>query len=58
MPPCTGSTVLRDDLLTVVTGSDRRYGATPAGTYRIGSTIYDGSVKAQLQQLKQRLVNA
>jgi F-type H+-transporting ATPase subunit delta len=25
---------------------------------QIGSTIYDGSVKAQLQQLKQRLVNA
>ena len=25
---------------------------------RIGSTIYDGSVKAQLQRLKQRLVNA
>lgn len=24
----------------------------------IGSTIYDGSVRAQLQQLKQRLVNA
>lgn len=24
----------------------------------IGSTVYDGSVKAQLQQLKQRLVNA
>jgi F-type H+-transporting ATPase subunit delta len=25
---------------------------------RIGSTIYDGSVRAQLQRLKQRLVNA
>jgi F-type H+-transporting ATPase subunit delta len=25
---------------------------------QIGSTIYDGSVRAQLQQLKQRLVNA
>ena len=25
---------------------------------RIGSTIYDGSIKAQLTQLKQRLVNA
>jgi F-type H+-transporting ATPase subunit delta len=25
---------------------------------RIGSTVYDGSVRAQLQQLKQRLVNA
>jgi F-type H+-transporting ATPase subunit delta len=25
---------------------------------RIGSTIYDGSIRAQLQQLKQRLVNA
>ena len=25
---------------------------------RIGSTVYDGSVKAQLQQLKERLVNA
>jgi F-type H+-transporting ATPase subunit delta len=25
---------------------------------RIGSTIYDGSVRAQLEQLKQRLVNA
>jgi F-type H+-transporting ATPase subunit delta len=25
---------------------------------RIGSTVYDGSVKGQLQQLKQRLVNA
>ena len=25
---------------------------------RIGSTIYDGSVRGQLQQLKQRLVNA
>lgn len=25
---------------------------------RVGSTVYDGSVKAQLQQLKQRLVNA
>ena len=24
----------------------------------IGSTVYDGSVRAQLQQLKQRLVNA
>ena len=24
----------------------------------VGSTIYDGSVRAQLQQLKQRLVNA
>jgi F-type H+-transporting ATPase subunit delta len=24
----------------------------------IGSTIYDGSVRAQLQQLKQKLVNA
>jgi F-type H+-transporting ATPase subunit delta len=25
---------------------------------RIGSTVYDGSIRAQLQQLKQRLVNA
>jgi F-type H+-transporting ATPase subunit delta len=25
---------------------------------RIGSTVYDGSLRAQLQQLKQRLVNA
>jgi F-type H+-transporting ATPase subunit delta len=25
---------------------------------RIGSTVYDGSIKAQLQQLKQKLVNA
>lgn len=25
---------------------------------RVGSTVYDGSVRAQLQQLKQRLVNA
>ena len=25
---------------------------------QIGSTIYDGSVKAQLQQLKQKLINA
>ena len=25
---------------------------------RIGSTIYDGSIRAQLQQLKQKLVNA
>jgi len=25
---------------------------------RIGSTLYDGSVKAQLAQLKQKLVNA
>ena len=25
---------------------------------RIGSTVYDGSMRAQLQQLKQRLVNA
>ena len=25
---------------------------------QIGSKIYDGSVRAQLQQLKQRLVNA
>ena len=25
---------------------------------RIGSTVYDGSVRAQLQQLKQRLINA
>lgn len=25
---------------------------------RIGSTVYDGSVKAQLQQLKDRLINA
>ena len=25
---------------------------------RIGSTVYDGSVRAQLQQLKQKLVNA
>ena len=25
---------------------------------RIGSTVYDGSVRAQLQQLKERLVNA
>jgi F-type H+-transporting ATPase subunit delta len=25
---------------------------------RIGSTVYDGSIKAQLQQMKQRLVNA
>jgi F-type H+-transporting ATPase subunit delta len=24
----------------------------------IGSTVYDGSVRGQLQQLKQRLVNA
>jgi F-type H+-transporting ATPase subunit delta len=24
----------------------------------IGSTVYDGSVRAQLQQLKQRLMNA
>jgi F0F1-type ATP synthase delta subunit len=24
----------------------------------IGSTVYDGSVRAQLEQLKQRLVNA
>ena len=26
--------------------------------FEIGSTVYDGSVRAQLQQLKQRLVNA
>jgi F-type H+-transporting ATPase subunit delta len=25
---------------------------------RIGSTVYDGSIRAQLQRLKQRLVNA
>jgi F-type H+-transporting ATPase subunit delta len=25
---------------------------------KIGSTIYDGSVRGQLQQLKQKLVNA
>jgi F-type H+-transporting ATPase subunit delta len=25
---------------------------------RIGSTVYDGSIRAQLQQLKQKLVNA
>ena len=25
---------------------------------RIGSTVYDGSVRAQLQQLKERLINA
>ena len=25
---------------------------------RIGSTVYDGSIRAQLAQLKQRLVNA
>jgi F-type H+-transporting ATPase subunit delta len=25
---------------------------------RLGSTVYDGSIRAQLQQLKQRLVNA
>jgi F-type H+-transporting ATPase subunit delta len=25
---------------------------------RIGSTVYDGSVRAQLQQLKQRMVAA
>jgi F-type H+-transporting ATPase subunit delta len=25
---------------------------------RIGSTVYDGSIRAQLSQLKQRLVNA
>jgi F-type H+-transporting ATPase subunit delta len=25
---------------------------------RIGSTVYDGSVKAQLQQMKERLINA
>lgn len=25
---------------------------------RLGSTVYDGSIKAQLQQMKQRLVNA
>lgn len=25
---------------------------------RIGSTVYDGSIKAQLQQLKERLINA
>jgi F-type H+-transporting ATPase subunit delta len=25
---------------------------------RIGSTVYDGSIRAQLQQLKQRLINA
>jgi F-type H+-transporting ATPase subunit delta len=25
---------------------------------RIGSTVYDGSIRTQLQQLKQRLVNA
>ncbi|MEO6981753.1 MAG: F0F1 ATP synthase subunit delta, partial [Edaphobacter sp.] len=25
---------------------------------RIGSTVYDGSIRSQLQQLKQRLINA
>jgi F-type H+-transporting ATPase subunit delta len=25
---------------------------------RIGSTVYDGSIRAQLQQLKHKLVNA
>jgi F-type H+-transporting ATPase subunit delta len=39
-----------------------RYAEDPSllggAVVEIGSTIYDGSVKAQLQQLKQRLVNA
>jgi F-type H+-transporting ATPase subunit delta len=39
-----------------------RYGEDAAllggAVVEIGSTVYDGSVRAQLQQLKQRLVNA